>query len=380
MDCIQLSNYCIKIGSGATPKGGASVYVEKGVSLIRSQNVYNLFFKYDGLTHITDEAAKKLNGVTVVSGDILLNITGDSVARVCMVPDEVLPARVNQHVSIIRTCKELSPQYLLYYLASPYMQSHMLNIAIGKGASRNALTKGMIENFSIPFPTLKTQHKIVSILSTYDDLIENNNRRIRLLEQMAENLYKEWFVRFRFPGHEQAEFENDIPKGWEMRKLNSIFRIKYGKDHKGLGDGQIPVFGSGGIMRFADKVLFSGETVLIPRKGSLKNVMYYNGDLWTVDTMFYTKFENNHYPLYTYFSLSQYDLESLNTGASIPSLSTDVLYKLKILLPDISVLELFNEKIAMLFSLKTELKKANENLTKQRDMLLPRLMSGKLEV
>ena len=99
---IKLKDCCLKIGSGATPKGGASVYIDEGVSLIRSQNVYNLNFSYSGLAHINDEAAEKLKGVTVYSRDVLLNITGDSVARTCMVPDDVLPARVNQHVSIIR--------------------------------------------------------------------------------------------------------------------------------------------------------------------------------------------------------------------------------------------------------------------------------------
>lgn len=102
---IKLRDCCKKIGSGATPKGGATVYIEKGISLIRSQNVYNLLFDYNGLTHITEDAAQKLNGVTVQQDDILLNITGDSVARVCMVPNNVLPARVNQHVAILRTKK-----------------------------------------------------------------------------------------------------------------------------------------------------------------------------------------------------------------------------------------------------------------------------------
>ena len=122
---VKLGDYCEKIGSGATPKGGAAVYIEMGTALIRSQNVYNLAFDYQGLTHITEDAAKKLNGVTVQERDVLLNITGDSVARVCMVPKNVLPARVNQHVAIIRTDENLLPEYLLYYLASPHMQAYM---------------------------------------------------------------------------------------------------------------------------------------------------------------------------------------------------------------------------------------------------------------
>lgn len=211
---VRLGDYCIKIGSGATPKGGATVYVADGVSLIRSQNIYNLSFEYDGLTHITDDAAAKLNGVTVFPNDILLNITGDSVARVCMVPMNVLPARVNQHVAIIRTTKDLLPQYLLYYLASPYMQAYMLNLAVGKGASRNALTKGMIEDFPLPLPSVEAQQRIVEILSPYSDLIENNQKQIKLLEEAAQRLYKEWFVDLRFPGYETTPIVEGVPKGW----------------------------------------------------------------------------------------------------------------------------------------------------------------------
>ena len=173
---VKLGDCCSKIGSGSTPKGGASVYIDSGTSLIRSQNVYNLFFDYNGLTHITEEAANKLKGVTVLMGDILLNITGDSVARTCIVPEDVLPARVNQHVAIIRTKEDMiESRFLNYYLASPIMQAHMLSLAVGKGASRNAMTKAMIEDFEVPCPPMATQRRIAEVLSRYDALIENSN-------------------------------------------------------------------------------------------------------------------------------------------------------------------------------------------------------------
>lgn len=147
---IRLGDVCAKIGSGATPKGGSTVYIDEGTSFIRSQNIYNLEFSHEGLAHITEDAAKKLNGVAVQKDDVLINITGDSVARTCMVPDAVLPARVNQHVAIVRPdSNRLNPRFLNYYLASPYMQSLMLGLAIGKGASRNAMTKDMIANFDM---------------------------------------------------------------------------------------------------------------------------------------------------------------------------------------------------------------------------------------
>lgn len=168
----RLGGCCKKIGSGATPTGGATVYLSHGVSLIRSQNVYNGYFKYEGLAHITDSAALALDGVTVQDDDVLLNITGDSVARCTKVPADVLPARVNQHVAIIRTCsEELGSDYLQCYLASPDMQTYMLNAASGQGGSRNAMTKGMVEDFQIPIPPLPEQKAIAEALSDVDGLL-----------------------------------------------------------------------------------------------------------------------------------------------------------------------------------------------------------------
>lgn len=168
----RLGGCCKKIGSGATPTGGATVYLSHGVSLIRSQNVYNGYFKYEGLAHITDSAASALDGVTVQDDDVLLNITGDSVARCTKVPADVLPARVNQHVAIIRTCsEELGSDYLQCYLASPDMQTYMLNAASGQGGSRNAMTKGMVEDFQIPIPPLPEQKAIAEALSDVDGLL-----------------------------------------------------------------------------------------------------------------------------------------------------------------------------------------------------------------
>ena len=245
---VKLGDYCLKIGSGSTPKGGSTVYVESGTSFIRSQNVYNLSFDYNGLTHITEEAANKLKGVTIFNEDILLNITGDSVARTCIVPNDVLPARVNQHVAIVRVDrKKMNGRFLNYYLASPRMQAHMLSLAVGKGASRNAMTKQMIENFNVPCPPLDTQHRIATILSRYDSLIENYQKQIKLLEESAQCLYKEWFIDLRFPGHENTKIVNGVPEGWEKANLGTLVEFKRGKTitKKEMVEGHIPVVAGG---------------------------------------------------------------------------------------------------------------------------------------
>ena len=223
MEYVRLGDICTKIGSGSTPTGGKEAYKGGGYKLVRSQNVLDLRFSWDGLAEINDEQAKKLNNVAIYENDVLLNITGDSVARSCIVPKEILPARVNQHVSIIRPKKDvLDSYYLLCYLQ--VNKEYLLALA-STGSTRNAITKEMIEKLKIQFPPLPIQQKIASILSTYDNLIENNTKRIKLLEQMAENLYKEWFVRFRFPGHANTPMENGLPKGWKNYCLKQLCTI-----------------------------------------------------------------------------------------------------------------------------------------------------------
>ncbi|MBQ4437543.1 restriction endonuclease subunit S [bacterium] len=281
-------------------------------------------------------------------------------------------------VLVIKAKSNIYPEFLYYVLSDNNFFNY--DTVTSKGTKMPRGTPSAIMKYLVPNFDKEQQQKIVSILSNYDNLIEVNNKRIKVLEQMAENLYKEWFVRFRFPGYQTTEFENGIPKGWKYCKLKALLDIRYGKDHKSLDDGIIPVFGSGGIMRFANKALYSKESVMIPRKGTLNNIIYYNGPFWTVDTMFYSVPLIEHFAKYAFYTLASIDMESYNSGAALPSMTTDILYHLKILVPDSKTLKLFDNFISVIFEQKTALQKLTENLIKQRDLLLPRLMSGKLEV
>ena len=249
---VALGEVCTKIGSGATPRGGRDVYLQNGpYSLIRSQNVHNDGFHRDGLAFIGDLHADELQNVEVFEDDVLLNITGDSVARVCQVAPDVLPARVNQHVAIIRPDSvNLDPGYLRYFLASPQMQSTLLSWA-GSGGTRNALTKGMIETLEIPLPPLPEQRAIAHVLGTLDDKIELNRRMNETLESMARALFTSWFVDFdpvrakmdgrwrpgeSLPGLPASLYDlfpdrlvdselGPIPEGWEMKALEQFVRL-----------------------------------------------------------------------------------------------------------------------------------------------------------
>lgn len=173
MAIYKLKDICLKIGSGATPRGGKEAYCDEGISLIRSQNVLDFTFSYDGLAHINDQQAEKLSNVEVKPQDILLNITGDSVARVCAVDPRALPARVNQHVAIIRPDENrVLSSYILYFLQM--IKPYLLQIAAG-GATRNALTKSMIENLELEVSDILSQKKIVSVLDDIQKKIRDNN-------------------------------------------------------------------------------------------------------------------------------------------------------------------------------------------------------------
>lgn len=159
-----------KIGSGATPKGGRESYCEEGISLIRSMNVYNNRFEYKDLAHITDKQAEQLDNVTIEEDDVLLNITGASVARCCVVPCDLLPARVNQHVSIIRCKERVMPDFVCCMFTEDNYQRLLWNIATAGGATREAITKQQLEELTLIVPPIDLQKQFVDFVNQIDKL------------------------------------------------------------------------------------------------------------------------------------------------------------------------------------------------------------------
>lgn len=273
-EALRLGDHCTKIGSGATPRGGKETYSDDGpISLIRSQNVHNDRFSYRGLAYISHEQAAQLQNVEVQEGDVLLNITGDSVARVCQVDRAALPARVNQLLAIIRPSPErIDARFLRYFLVTPKMQSHMLGLA-ASGATRNALTKSMIEGFLVPAWGILYQRAIAEALGALDDKIELNRRMNETLERIAQAIFRDWFVDFGptrrklagiadpieimgglvqdparaaklaalFPA---ALGDNGLPQGWERRTLSECANVLSGgtpsKGNAAYWGGEIP--------------------------------------------------------------------------------------------------------------------------------------------
>ena len=282
--------------------------------------------------------------------------------------------------TLITTCNEGN---IIYSYAYYLLKSFNLNIFAG-GAAQPLITQSILKRLKCDIPDVYVQHRIASILSTYDTLIENNTKRIRLLEKMAENLYKEWFVRFRFPGYENVEMENGLPKGWKIEKLGNLSNISTGKCNRedAEEDGAYPLFDRSQETKRSSKWLKDCEAIIVPGEGTTFMPRYYVGKFnlhqrcYCVEP---TKPQIGKFLFYTIMFNRKYFL-SVATGATVPSLRYNNFAKMKIILPSEKLYGKFEQIVSKLFDEKDNLQKQNFLLARQRDLLLPRLMSGKLEV
>ncbi|WP_051285451.1 restriction endonuclease subunit S [Aequorivita capsosiphonis] len=250
------------------------------------------------------------------------------------------------------------------------------------GTSVPTLNRNDVHSLDVQIPSLPEQKAIAQILSDIDDKIENNLAINKTLEEMAMELYKHWFVDFGpFKDGEFVESElGEIPKEWMVKRLDHILDIKYGKAHKKLADGKYPVYGSGGIMRYVDQYLYNEESILIPRKGTLSNLFYLTEPFWSVDTMFYSIIKEKYFGKYTFHFLKVTDLAGMDVGSAIPSLTTELLNRIKILVPDIDQIKIFDETVNRYFSsIKANIEE-NQTLTQLRNTLLPKLISGEVRL
>ena len=271
-----------------------------------------------------------------------------------------------------------NPKFVFFQLQKQETIGWITNHAIG--STMLNLNTTILSNAPVEIPSLRIQNRIVEILSRYDSLIENYQKQIKLLEEAAQRLYKEWFIDLHFPGHENTNIIDGVPEGWEKKSITDVLEIKYGKDHKLLKEGTIPVYGTGGIMRYVEKSLFTGESVLIPRKGSLNNIMLVGGTFWTIDTMFYSIPKENNVAKIVYFYLKGVDMYSFNIGAAVPSMTVNILSGMKLLVPNEDVKNKFDTIESKYFIRMHSLQSQLRLLTDARDRLLPKLMSGEIEI
>lgn len=284
-------------------------------------------------------------------------------------------------VLCIRANNNVDAEFLYYLLSQDLFFAYVMSGANGSKMPRG--DKQQIMNWEIEIPSEKEdQRRIASILSSLDRKIELNNKINADLEEMAQAIFKNWFVDFEpFKDGKFVDSElGMIPEGWKVGCLEDLITIKYGKDHKKLDDGTFPVYGSGGLMRFVNSWLYNGESVLIPRKGTLDNIMYVCEKFWTVDTMFFSVPKMDYVMKYVYNYIKRFDFSKMNEGTSVPSNTAARLNKMPILIPTHEILEMYDETLCPIYNKRKMKDKESRILSLLRDTLLPRLMSGELEV
>lgn len=290
--------------------------------------------------------------------------------------------------TLITTC---DTSKILYYFAYYLLKLYNLNSFAG-GAAQPLITQSILKRLKCDIPDLEAQRRIASILSAYDNLIENNNRRIRLLEQMAENLYKEWFVRFRFPGHEKVEMGNGLPKGWRYAKLEDVLslkdstRIPLSSIERSNMQKIYPYYGAASILDYVSDYLFDGVYLLLGEDGSVIDengypyIQYVWGKFWVNNHAHVIEKKGVYSVEFLYCMFKKMNIQSIVTGVAQPKISQGRLFNKKVIIPCDSIISLFDKQIQPIFAEIRQLTNQTSLLTRQRDLLLPRLMSGKIAV
>lgn len=352
---------------------------------IKHSSIYPTF---ENIRYVSDDVLRTWFRAELKPKDILF-VNKGTPGRVCLVPDPITFCAAQDMIGLRANPNKVYYKYLFAILRSNYIQEKIKNFHVGIAIPH--FKKSDMDNLLIPVPEMSLQIKIGEIYCQISERIENNNKINLELESMAKTIYDYWFLQFEFPNEDgkpykssggkmvwNEELKREIPEGWRMGVFADLLEIGNGKDHKELGDGNIPVYGSGGVMRTVDTSIYNGESVLIPRKGTLNNIIYVNGAFWTVDTMFYTKMKKSHSAIFAYYSAKLYDFEKLNTGTGVPSMTSSIIYNLKVVIPPKEVLKSFDNYVQVFYKQMNEKERENRELVSLRDFLLPLLMNGQV--
>jgi len=399
-----LGSVCEKIGSGATPRGGKNAYQDSGVALIRSQNVLDLKFSGAGLARISDEAAEKLSSVSVRDGDVLLNITGDSVARCCVAPQRIGAARVNQHVAILRPDPSLvDSSFLAYWLID--QKQRLLAMASG-GATRPALTKAMIERMEINLPSIRDQRALAKMLGALEAKIENNHKLARTLEEIAATLFRARFVDFVDHDDLVDSEIGPIPRDWRVVPVGEQLQVRGGntpstknpdfweggdiawatpRDLSGLNS---PILRStarkitlAGLGKISSGLLPRG-TVLLSSRAPVGYTALADTEL-AVNQGFIAIPPSDSIPsAYILFWLRENMqlIEANAGGTTFAEISKKAFRPLPMAVPPPEELDTFGSMAEPLLARIAAADRESDTLTEIRDTLLPKLISGEIRV
>lgn len=367
---IELSTAITDIAAG--PFGSnlkVECFVPSGFPIIDGANLKGYKVTDNITKFVTEEKARSLSRSIAHRGDVIVTISG-TIGQIAYIPedslyDEYLCSQRQFRVSFDSSMVYVP--YLVFYFHTFEGQNKILSFANQTGVPALSQPLKNFKKIRLCLPSLQEQRRIASIVETINDKIENNIKINDNLELQAQAIYSYMFI------------ENADP-AWVQGHLSDLITVKYGKDHKKLADGSYPVYGSGGIMRYVERPLYDKESVLIPRKGTLNNVMYINQPFWSVDTMFYTEMRLPNVAKFVYHFVKAKNLASMNAGSAVPSMTTDILNAMEVVIPSTSALAEFESLVDPMYRAMQENNIQSSKLSELRDALLPRLMSGEIDV
>ena len=326
---------------------------------------------------MTEAAQEKHKNQFIPAGSIMFTCIGSTIGKCAIASEECL---TNQQINSVIPHNKSESKFI-YYLLNHHM-GVFRGIGLSGGAAMPIINKTDFSKVILKAPSKSFWPAIGMLLSEYDDLIENNRRRIQLLEDSAHLLYKEWFVHLRFPGHEQVKITDGVPEGWSKEPLENLLVLQRGFDlpvSKRV-DGKVPIYASTGINGFHNVAKVNGPGVVTGRSGSLGTVMYVARDFWPLNTALWVKQFKKASPIFATFLLRATKLEGYNGGAAVPTLNRNDVHKVDVLCPAENLMNEFELQVENIFKQIDKLKEFNEKLAQARDVLLPKLMSGELTV
>ena len=376
---MKLGEICERITSGGTPKANVSSYYyppiipwlkTKEVNYCRITETEN-FISEEGLNNSSAKLIAPNSVIVAMYGQ------GDTAGRVAI---NKIPLTTNQACCNL-TIDESKADYEFIYYQLCTLYNKM--VSLKAGAAQPNLNAQIIKNLEVLLPSLPTQHRIATILSRYDSLIENYQKQIRLLEEAAQRLYKEWFVDLHFPGYENTKIIDGVPEGWEKKLVGDVTPIKTGKKDANFGtdNGPFPFFTCAQEPIKAPSYSFDTSAVILAGNGDF-NVKLYRGKFEAYQRTYVLEPTNENMLYLLYFCISE-NMNRLATGASgstIKFLTKGMIESLVIIEPSICVLDSFNQIIEPIRTQKENLQSQIRILTEARDRLLPKLMSGEIEI
>lgn len=352
----------------------------KGYPLIRTPNVGKGRLDLNGVHRVSESVYKQRIQRGAPRANDLIFAREAPAGNVALVQENQTVCLGQRTVLIRPNVQKVNPQYLVYYLLSPKPQYELLGTA--NGATVAHVNLPAIRNLKIELPEKSVQDKIGTILVNYDDLIENNQRQIKLLEEAAQRLYKEWFVDLRFPGHENTKIVDGVPEGWSRTNINEILTFHRGYDltKNEMKAGRYPVVGSTTVIGYHNEFKIKGPGIVTGRSGSLGKYQFIWDNFWPHNTSLYISDYKDHNIFFVYSLLQTVDFASLNNGGAIPTLNRNVLSNIEVIEPTDELQEMFAKIAEAQYRKIRNLEKQNNQLKMARDVLLPKLMSGEVEV